>query len=203
LPFRVGSAGPRTVVDALIVAVARHDASMGERVAIPGGRVAVRVGIGVLWGLVMVALVWGGAWLGIVLLDGVGTSALAGVGSVIGVVLAVVVCRRARLWIQRWRLRLMASHLVTATATVCQVDRYQTQGRAPNRTIYTVWFSWTDATAGAQLRERQYGFFASGLREFEVRVVEGARVAVRYPAGRPGRFIADIPYSATMADQFM
>ena len=116
----------------------------------------------------MVALVSGGAWLGIGLFDLLGASVSAGVGFILGVVPAVVVCRRARRWIQRLRLRRMASDTVTATATVCQVDRYHTQGRAPNRTVYTVWFAWTDATGAPQVRERQYGFVASGLREFEV-----------------------------------
>lgn len=176
---------------------------MGERARITVGRAAARFGIGTAWVLVMAALVWGGAWLGIWFVELLDASALAGVCPVIGVVLAVVVCRRSRWWIQRLRLRLMASHAITVTATVCQVDRYQSHGRLPGRTIYTVWFSWTDSTGTGQVRERQYGFFASGLRAFEVRVAEGSRIMVRYPAARPDRFIADIPYSATMADQFM
>jgi hypothetical protein len=176
---------------------------MGQRARITAGRAAARLGIGAAWGLVMVALVGGAAWLGIWLFGLVDAAAPAGVGLVIGVVLAVVVCHRSRRWIQGLRLRLMASHTITATATVCQLDRYRTQGRAPNRTVYTVWFSWTDSIGVPQVRERQYGFFASGLREFEVRMAEGTRIGIRYPAGRPDRFIADIPYSATMADQFM
>jgi hypothetical protein len=176
---------------------------MGKRARITAGRAAARLGIGAAWGLVMVALVWGAGLLGIWLFGLVDAAAAAGVGFVIGVVLAVVVCHHSRRWIQRLRLRLMASHAITATATVCQLDRYQTHGRAPNRTVYTVWFSWTDSVGVPQLRERQYGFVASGLRAFEVRVAEGTRIAIRYPSGRPDRFIADIPYSATMADQFM
>jgi hypothetical protein len=177
---------------------------MGDRARVTAGRAAARFGIGTAWGLVMLALVWGGAWLGVWFVDVLDAPAPAGVVcSIIGVVLAVVVCRRSRRWIQGLRLRLMSPDAITTTATVCQLDRYQTQGRGPNRTIYTVWFAWTDSTGTRQVRERQYGFVAAGLREFEVRVAEGSRIAIRYPAARPDRFIADIPYSATMADQFL
>jgi hypothetical protein len=176
---------------------------MGERARITAGRAAARWGIGAAWGLVMFALVWGGACLGIWIFYLADAPELADVGLLAGVVLAVVVCRRSQLRIQRLRLHLMASRAITATATVYQVDRHQTHGRGPNRTIYTVWFAWTDPIGTRQLRKRQYWFFASGLREFEVRVAEGTPITVRYPAGRPDRFIADIPYSATMADQLL
>lgn len=176
---------------------------LDSRARITAGRAFARLGIGATWGVVMVALIWGAAWLGIWLVNLTGGPAWGVAGLACGVTLAVVICRHARMWIQRLRLRLMGARAVTVIAAVHRVDRYHTYGMAPNRTIYTVWFAWTDAAGTAQMRERQYGFYGSGLREFEVRVADGAQVPIRYPAGHPSRFIADIPYSATMADQII
>jgi len=176
---------------------------MGEReyrTRISAGRAVARLGIGAAWGVVMIALVWGAALLGIWL---TGNSGLGVAGLAVGSTLAVVVCRRSRRWIQRLRLSLMANGALTATATVHRVDEFHTYGRAPNRTIYTVWFSWIDSAGAPQMRERQYGFYGAGLREFEVHVAAGAQIPIRYPAGRPNRFIADLPYTPTMADQFL
>jgi hypothetical protein len=174
-----------------------------HRARIAAGRAVARLGIGAAWGVTMLALVWGAAWLGIWLGDLVGAPEWGVVGLAVWVALAIVICRRSRLWIQRLRRHLMASHVVTDTATVHRVDRYHTYGMMPNRTIYTVWFSWIDAANTPQMRERQYGFYGSGLREFEVRVADGAQIPIRYPAGHPSRFIADIPYTPTMADQII
>lgn len=167
---------------------------------IGAGRAFARLGIGAVWGAGMVALVWFSGLLGIGLADLIAGPDGAVAGLAVGAALAILVCRRSRRWIQWLRLRRMGCH---ATATVHRLDRYQTTGRAPNRTIYTVWFSWTDADGTPWLRERQYGFFASGLREFEVRLADGTEIPIRYRAGHPDRFIADIPYSATMADQLI
>lgn len=163
------------------------------------GRVAARFAIAAAWGLVMFALVCGGGLLGLELGIPLGARWLA----VVGVVAAVVVCRRLRWWIQRIRLRGMGSGAITVTATVRQLDYWRTSGRPPNRTVYTVWFAWTGSDGAEQVRERQYGFVAAGVRAFEVCVAEGNRIAIRHPAGRPDRFIADIPYSAAMADQLI
>ena len=83
-----------------------------------------------------------------------------------------------------------------------RVDRFCLYG-TPNRTIYTVWFSWTDSTGIPQLREQQYRFFGSRPWEFETLVADGARIPIRHPPGHPNRFIADIPYTSTMADQII
>ena len=97
----------------------------------------------------MVALVCGSGLLGIWFFGLVDAAAAAGVGLVIGGVLAVVVCHHSRRWIRWLRLRLMASHVITATATLCAnwIGTRRTEGRrtAP---LYTVWFSWTDSVGG-------------------------------------------------------
>jgi uncharacterized protein DUF3592 len=124
------------------------------------------------------------------------------IGAVIGTALAVTVGRQGRRWVQRVRLSRMSDDGVTATAMVVWVDTRRDQGRLPGSTVCMVYFAWFDP-GGEQLRERRYRFFAQGLRAFEVLVSPGTRVPVRYPRCRPDRFIADIPYAPTMADQFI
>lgn len=179
--------------------MSEHD----HRPRVAAGRAAARLGIGTAWGVVVVALVVDAPWLGVWLVSITGVEGLGVPGLVVGVALAVAVSRYARRWIQRLRLRLMAGDAVTVSAAVHRVDCDLSDGRPPYRTFYTVWFSWIDAAGTPQMRDRQYGFFAAGRREFEVRVAPGTQIPIRYPAGRPHRFIADVPYSATMADQFL
>jgi hypothetical protein len=178
---------------------------MGGRVyraRITAGRAVARLGVGAVWGVVMFALLYGSAWLGIWLDDRAGISDSGVAGLAAGVALAIVVCRCARGWVQWLRVRLMASRAVTATATVHRVDRFCMYG-ALNRTIYTVWFYWIDSAGIPQMRERQYGFFGSRQWEFEALVADNARIPIRYRAGHPNRLIADIPYTPTMADQII
>jgi hypothetical protein len=51
--------------------------------------------------------------------------------------------------------------------------------------------------------ERRYRFWGHGDRAFELLTERGTEVKVRYPAGRAQRFVVDIPYAPTMADQFI
>jgi hypothetical protein len=178
-------------------------------------RVWTRIGLGLVWGVVMLVLfaallfagMVAGGYVGFVLLPryngGHDVQAALAAGAVVGVVLAVTVCHRARGWVQRLRLRLMRGHGVSAVATVVWGDELYTPGtKGPGSIVYTVYFAWSDPS-GQQLRERQYRFIGKALRAFETRLAVGARVPIRYPAARPHRFIVDIPYAPTMADQFI
>jgi hypothetical protein len=175
-------------------------------------RTGLRLGIALLWGIVMLVVfsavlaggAIGGAYLGYDLLPrldgGRDVGPLLALGFAVGIGLGGYVCHQARAWTQYVRLRRCD---VTATATVVRRDRVYTPGaRGPGNTMYTVYVTWRDHE-GEHTGVRQYRFFAHGLRAFEVLVDRNASLPVRYPSARPHRFIIDIPYAATMADQFI
>jgi hypothetical protein len=175
-------------------------------------RVWVRLGIALLWGIVMLAVfsavvfggASGGAYLGYDLLPrldgGQNVGPLLALGFAVGIGLGGYVCHKARWWTQYVRLRRCD---VRASATVVRCDRVYTPGaRGPGNTMYTVYVTWRDYE-GEHTGVRQYRFFAHGLRAFEILVDRNASLPVRYPSARPHRFIIDIPYAATMADQFI
>jgi hypothetical protein len=99
------------------------------------------------------------------------------------------------------RLRLWRGCDTSATASVVWRDRRYTAGsKGGSSTLYTVYLSWPDCE---RTGERQYRFYGDGPDDFAARTRLGATLPIRYPAGRPHRFIVDIPYAPTMADQFI
>jgi hypothetical protein len=171
-----------------------------------------RVGLGLAWGVVMLVVfagvvfgaMVGGAYLGYVLLPrldgGHNVGPVLALGAFAGIAAALVVCHRARGWVQRVRLRGCDTG---ATATVVRRgSRYVASARGPGSTVYTVELSWRDG-AGERIGERRYRFMGHGPRAFDDRTTQGRRVPIRYPAGRPHRFIVDIPYAPTMVDLFI
>ena len=115
-------------------------------------------------------------------------NALAGAGT--------AVCQRAGRWVQWWRLRRLRRHGASAQARVERQATHHTAGRGA-RTRYTIHVRW-EGYAGA----RTYSFDGRGDPEFAALTAVGETVRVRYPAGRPRRFVIDLPYAAGMVDQF-
>jgi hypothetical protein len=176
-----------------------------------------RAGIGLGWGVLMVVLlaaaIFGGmllgAWLGFDVLPhyngGHDVAWLLAVGALAGVVVGLTIGHKGRGWVQAWRLhRLRRGGGVTLTASVRRSDgNYVRNPRGGGVTVYDVRVGWRDHQAGEQERERQYKFWGRGAPAFEELVHSGAEVPVVYPPGRPDRFIVDIPFAPTMADQFL
>jgi hypothetical protein len=175
------------------------------------GRAWARFGIGALWGAVMLVF-----FATVVFTSMVGTAYLAEkalparlagyhvdeiveVAAVISGIAAVMVCRRARMWWLRARLRGLRRHGVHAMAKVTRRDLVHTVNpRGPNATTYTVSVHWQEATG-----ERCYRFWAPGSADFLKRTESGRVVPVYYPPGRPHKFLIDIPYAPTIADFFL
>jgi hypothetical protein len=177
-------------------------------------RNGARFGIGLAWTIVMVlivgVLVFAGLLLGAELLEWVhhrsdgDQSWLVPVGGLAGAVLGISVCHLARGWVQRLRLSRLRRAGVTATGRViARLDEYTSNPRGPGMTVYRVSFAWTDDEAGPQMGERRYRFWGRGNQVFEGLTERGAEVQVRYQPGQPRRFIIEIPYAPTMADQFI
>ncbi len=179
-------------------------------------RYGARLTIGLIWGLLILAVLAtatfagmvAGAWLGFDVLPrfngGHHLQWLLLVGAIVGVTTGLTVGHRGRGWVQAWRLRRMRGANGPGTATVRRCSsRYVVNPRGGSSTIYRVQVGWFDHLAGEQERERQYKFFGRGSPAFEELVRAGAQVPVAYPPGRPHRFIIDIPYAPTMADQFL
>lgn len=174
-----------------------------------------RIGVGLLWCVVMLGVfavavfgaMAGATYLGHVLRPGLdgdrdfGTIRTA--AALAGIVAASVVCHLARGWVQQARLRQMRQHHTSATARVVWSQaQYSPGGKGPAHTLYTIYLSWQD-TAGEHTGERQYRFFNHGPDDFTARFAVGASLPIRYPVGRPQRFIIDTAYAPTMADLFI
>lgn len=176
-----------------------------------------RLVIGLIWAVLMLLILGAttfggmvaGAWLGFDLLPrytgGHDVPWLLLVGAVAGVAAGLTVGHRGRGWVQAWRLRrLRRRDGVTVAATVrSSTSQYLVNPRGGGVTVYQVRIGWFDHLVGEQERERQYKFYGRGEPAFEELVRRGAQVSITYPAGRPDRFIIDIPYAPTMADQFV
>jgi hypothetical protein len=172
--------------------------------------------IGLTWGLttvaVLAALIFAGMLAGasagfdvLPRLDGGRTSAgpLA-VGAAVGLIAGLVVGHRGRGWVQALRLRRLRRDGVVATGTVRGCSRrYIANPRGPGTSVYSLTVTWHDPALGPQSHTREYRFWGHGDAAFEECVPRGGRVTLRYPTGRPHRFIVDIPYAPTMADQFI
>jgi hypothetical protein len=180
----------------------------------PGARLA----IGLVWGLLILAVLGvatfagmvAAAWLGFDVLPrydgGHDVAWLLVVGATAGVTAGLTIGHRGRGWVQASRLRRMRRDGATArtAATVRRCDsRYVINPRGGGVTVYRIRVGWFDHQTGEQERERQYKFYGHGVPAFEELVRRGAHVPISYPTGRPHRFIIDIPYAPTMADQFL
>jgi hypothetical protein len=176
-------------------------------------RSGARLGIGIIWTVVMVVIVvvvvFAGLLLGGELYEwwhhrgGADQSWLVPVGGLIGALLGISICHLARGWVQRLRLsRLRHGGVATTGQVIARLDEYASNPRGPGMTLYRVSVAWTDET-GPQMGERRYRFWGHGDRAFEELTERGTEVKVRYPVGRPRRFVIDIPYATTMADQFL
>lgn len=176
-------------------------------------RNGARFGIGLIWAVVMtvivVALIFAGLLLGAELYlqlhhrGGTDQSWLVPVGALAGTALGVSICHLARGWVQRLRLSRLRRTGSTATGhVIARLDEYVSNPRGPGMTRYRVSVAWADES-GPQMGERHYRFWGHGDRSFEALTERGADVQVRYPPGQPQRFVIDIPYAPSMADQFI
>jgi len=118
------------------------------------------------------------------------------VGVCAGMIGGVQVCRSATGWVQRRRLRRLRRRGSSTLAQVERLDVHHFCGRGAY-TRYTVWLSWSEYRGA-----RVYRFDGKPRPDFAAEVTAGTPVTVRYPAGRPYRFVIDIPYVASMVDQF-
>jgi hypothetical protein len=183
----------------------------------PADRPGTRLGIGLVWAVLMLMILGAatfggllaGAWLGFRVLPhfdgGHDVQWLLLIGAIAGVAAGLTIGHRGRGWVQAWRLRrIRRGGGVTVAATVrCFSSRYVRNPRGGGVTIFQVRVGWLDHQGGEQLGERQYKFYGRGEPAFVQLVQHGAHVQISYPTGRPGRFIVDIPYAPTMADQFI
>ncbi len=164
--------------------------------------------VGLLW-IVVAVLVWLAvltaatlvtAYLGDVVIprfdNGRTAEWLMIVGVCAGMIGGVQVCRSATGLVQRQRLRRLRRRGSSALAQVERLDVHHFSGRGAY-TRYTVWLGW-NGYRGA----RVYRFDGKPRPDFAAAVTAGTPVTVRYPAGRPYRFVIDIPYVASMIDQF-
>ncbi|MEV6844665.1 hypothetical protein [Actinoplanes sp. NPDC051411] len=127
------------------------------------------------------------------------------VGAIAGVTAGLTIGHRGRGWVQAWRLhRMRRRDTVTVTATVRQATpRVIHNPRGGSVTVYWVRVGWRDPLAGDQSGLRQYKFYGRRAPAFEAQVHPGAQVPVVHPATHPNRFVIDVPYAPTMADQFI
>jgi hypothetical protein len=176
-------------------------------------RRGARFTIGLIWTVVMIVIVAGLISAGLILggelylrlhhFGGADQSWLAPVLGLVGALLGVSICHLARGWVQRLRLsRLQRTGVAASGHVLARLDEYISNTRGPGMTRYRVSVVWTDES-GPQIGERRYRFWGRGNRAFEALTERGQEVQVRYPAGRPQRFIIEIPYAPTMADQFI
>lgn len=176
-------------------------------------RNGLRFGIGLIWTVVMVVILAAGVFAGLLLGAGLyelvrphsrgDLSVLVPLGGLAGTVLGISICHLARGWVQRLRLSRLRLTGVAATGrvTAC-LESYISNSRGPGMTFYRVTVAWTDES-GPHTGQRRYRFWGHGVRTFDVLTERGKEVQLRYPPGRPERFIIDIAYAPTMADQFI
>jgi hypothetical protein len=162
----------------------------------------------VLWAVVFEALFsvgfFASAGAAAVLLPGTPSASpvAAAIGGPVALLLGVLLYHRAPRWAQRIRLRRLRSTGVRATATVawCQT-RYKQWGKGVETSTVTVRFTWSDPS-GEHAGNQRYRFLGDPPKRFARCLARGVRVPIRYPAGRPDRFIVDIRYAPGMIEQF-
>lgn len=176
-----------------------------------------RTGLGLIWAVVMLvslaATTFGGmvagAWLGFDVAPAVdggrNVAWLLLVGAIAGVAAGLTIGHRGRGWVQAWRLHRMRRRSgVTITATVEQAPAQVIRNpRGGSVTVYRVRVSWHDPQTGHRTGHREYKFYGRRAPAFEQHIHRGARVPVVYPPTHPNRFVIDVPYAPTMADQFI
>ncbi|HLH58664.1 MAG TPA: hypothetical protein VKV33_05865 [Streptosporangiaceae bacterium] len=172
-----------------------------------------RLLIGLAWGLIqlviMAALFLGGGvvagYLALDVFSGRGANSIALIGFAVGVAAAVTVNHRARIWLQRLRLRGLRIRGVAVEAEVGFLGyEYTASSRGPGRARYVARVSWTDPATGVRWKgERWYRCWGRGSKGLEAAFAHGAKVPVYYPPGRPSRFLIDVPFAPTMADFFL
>lgn len=172
-----------------------------------------RLLIGLAWSLIQLMILFallfaGGVAAGYLAIDvfsGHGANSTALIGIAVGVIAALVVNHKARIWLQCSRLRGLRVQGVAVEAKVVDLDRkYAASSRGPGSTRYVALVRWTDPATGVSWQgERRYRFSGRGSNRLEAACADGAKVPVCYPPGRPSRFIIDIPFAPTMADFFL
>jgi hypothetical protein len=171
------------------------------------GRVAARLVVGTVWGLMQAVI------LGVLLVAG---GLVGAIGSLVapsayglpisigfagGFVAGLVVNHYSRMWLLQIRLRLLRRRGQRAMASVLWVDELVgANPRGPGTITYTVFVRWQDPVTGVDHEyERQYRFWGTGSKHFEA-VLDQPRLPVLYAPSRPSRFVIDIPFAPTAAD---
>ncbi|GAA4212224.1 DUF3592 domain-containing protein [Actinocatenispora rupis] len=191
---------------------------MAEPVTAPAGTGVgpvprpVRVAVTATWAGVLVALVAGalfggmvaGAWVSWDLLPALlgvrpGVAGLP-VGAAAGLAAGFTVGHRTRGWVRVLRLHLLRRNGTHADARVTRVERrHRHTARGGSTTAYTVVVGWVDRD-GAQGCVRHFRFLGDGDPRFPALLRTGATVRVAYRAGRAARAVLDVPYAPVLAD---
>src|SRR5690606_22065228 len=119
---------------------------------------------------------------------------LAGLGAL------TLITYRARVWLHRIRLRRLRRSGASAVANVVWLA-----GDTINPTMfegYVVFVRWRDL-AGEHVGDRCYRFRDGAPHDFLRRLGPKQMVVVRYPTARPHRFVIDVPYAPSIADNFI
>jgi hypothetical protein len=172
-----------------------------------------RLLIGLAWGLaqlvILAGLVFAGAvaagYLAVDVFSSHGVDSIVPAGLGAGAIGALAVNHSARGWLQRLRLRGLRVRGVAVEARAGALGySYAASGRGPGTVRYIARVSWTDPGTGVSWRgERRYRFWGDDSKPLEAAFAIGAKVRVYYPAGRPSRFVIDVPFAPTMADLFL
>jgi hypothetical protein len=171
---------------------------------------ARRLAIGLLWGAAQAVLLCGpllagglaAAYLTQALTGRPASSTAALIGAAAGAGAGVLVCHKARAWLLEARLRRLRADGVSARGVVRRLDRqWSAGGRGGSMTRYAAHVQWRDPATGERWQgERRYRFYGRGSRQLEAVLAAGEQVELRYPAGRPQRFVIDVPFAPVMAD---
>jgi hypothetical protein len=153
-----------------------------------------------------------GYWLSLQVFPSGSANAWIEGGFCVGVGVALAVNHYARGWVRRLRLALLRGWGVAIDAEAGFLDSTRSIAvRGMSHIFYTAGVTWTDPATGVRWQgERRYHFTQSNFRDlsrhaqrFEAAMRYGAPVRVYYPAGKPARFLIDIPFSPAMSDFFL
>jgi hypothetical protein len=118
-------------------------------------------------------------------------------GIILAATLGPYVVLHDGLWLHRLRLSRLRRY---GTSAAARVEDFGIVGLS-RQALITVFVTWFDPP-GTQHRDRVFVFRGEIPAGF-LEAVTGETVLVRYPAGRPRRFIIDIPYVPMTADAFI
>lgn len=166
-----------------------------------------RVLVNLTWGLIqlmILATLFFAGGLMTAFVSGPAVNTAVPLGLIAGAIAGIAVNHKGRSWLQRLRLRGLRVHGVAVEAEVIDRDYTHTYaGHGVTVSNYIVVVRWTDPVTGRICQgKRQYHFLGLDSPGLESACAHGARVPVYYPAGRPSRFVIDIPYIPTMTDCF-